>query len=192
MKGFMLTAAGLFFAFVLAAFAGIILPYVSASPAFAGNRALVVYFSATGRTKAVAEQIANEYGAALFEIVPRERYGTKDLDYRAEDSRCVKEHNNRSLRPEIVSKPDLKNVDTVFLGYPVWWGEAPNILLTFLDTNDLAGKRVIPFFTSHSSPLGGSDAKLHRFAPKALWQPGICFNASARGADVSKWLKGLK
>lgn len=163
-----------------------------ATSAFAAPKKLVCYFSATGRTRAVAEQIARETGAELFEIVPQRPYTSQDLDYRAKDSRCVKEHNDRSMRPAIAKKCDkLKDADIVFVGYPIWWGEAPNIILTFFETNDLAGKRIIPFCTSHSSPLGGSDLKLHPLERNAKWQTGACFDFSATGGDVTRWLKTL-
>ncbi len=164
-----------------------------ATAAVGAPRILVAYFSATGNTRSIAKQIAGETGGSLFEIMPQKKYTAEDLDYRAAASRCVREHNDRSIRPAIkMSALSVKDYDVVFVGYPVWWGEAPNILATFLEMYDFAGKRMIPFCSSHSSPLGGSDVKLHKFAPKAVWQPGICFNAASSKADVKKWLAGLK
>ncbi len=162
-----------------------------ATAAAGAPRILVAYFSATGNTRSIAEQIAGETGGRLFEITPQRKYTAEDLDYRAEASRCVKEHNDRSIRPAIKKAAlNVGDYDVIFVGYPVWWGEAPNILATFLEAYDFTGKRLIPFCSSHSSPLGGSDVKLHKFAPKAIWQQGVCFNAASTGADVKKWLKG--
>jgi len=164
-----------------------------ATAAVAAPRVLVAYFSATGNTKRIAEQIATETGGKLFEIAPQKKYTKEDLDYRAAASRCVKEHNDRSIRPAIIRYSlNTNDYDVIFVGYPVWWGEAPNILATFLEAYDFSGKILIPFCSSHSSALGGSDLKLHVFAPNAKWQPGVCFNASATGGDVTRWLKGLK
>ena len=168
------------------------------SPAFAWagqskERVLVAYFSATGRTRAVAEQIAKECGADIFEITPSVPYLDADLNYNDKNSRCVKEHNNPKLRPEIAKKiPALAKYDRIFIGYPIWWGEAPNIVYTFLEAHDFSGKQLVPFCTSHSSPLGKSDVKLHAFAPKAIWHGGKCFDISYKKADVSAWLLNLK
>lgn len=159
----------------------------------ANNKILVTYFSASGRTKAVARQIAKETGGTLFEIAPKQRYSNADLNYNDSNSRCVKEHNNPKARPEIANKvANLAQYDTIFVGYPIWWGEAPNIILTFLETNNLSGKTIVPFCTSYSSPLGQSDVNLHKFAPKAKWQKGCCFKVSSNSGDVSNWLKTLK
>lgn len=164
-----------------------------ATSAVAAPRVLVAYFSATGNTKRIAEQIATETGGNLFEITPQKKYTAEDLDYRAPASRCVKEHNDRSIRPAIIRYAlNSEEYDVIFVGYPVWWGEAPNILATFLEAYNFSGKVLIPYCSSHSSALGGSDLKLHVFAPNAKWHPGVCFDASATGGDVTRWLKGLK
>lgn len=137
------------------------------------KKILVAYFSATGTTRAAAEKLAKEANADLFEIVPQQPYSREDLNYNDQSSRCVKEHNDPSSRPAIKNKlPDMQKYDVVFIGYPIWWGVTPNILLTFMESYDFAGKTLVPFCTVISSGFGNSDAELKRLAPKANWLPG--------------------
>ena len=157
----------------------------------AGN-ALVVYFSATGNTQRAAESIAEAAGADLYEIVPEEPYTSEDLDWNDPDSRVSKEHEDPSLRPAIGGEAlDLENYDTVFLGYPIWWGEAPNIIRTFLEENDLSGKTIIPFCTSSSSGIGSSAENLQSFAPDAEWLAGQRFSGSTDPADIAEWVESM-
>ncbi len=157
-----------------------------------GGKVLVAYFSATGNTKAVAGYIASQMNADTYEIVPDQPYTDADLNYNDDSSRVCREHEDPSLRPAMAGElPDLTGYDTVFLGYPLWWGEAPHVVLTFLDSVDLTGKTVVPFCTSASSPLGSSDTNLHDDAPNANWLPGQRFRSSVSESDVTAWVDTL-
>jgi hypothetical protein len=116
---------------------------------------LVVYFSVSGRTKAAAKALAKAAGADLKEIVPAVPYTTADLDWRDKQSRSTREMTDESSRPEIVDATcDLSGYDTVYIGFPIWWGVAPRPVNTFVEANDLAGKRVVLFATSGGSGIG--------------------------------------
>lgn len=152
----------------------------------------VVYFSATGNTERVANVIADELRADLFELLPAEPYSSSDLNWRDEGSRVNEEHNDPSFRPELASSPDLSAYDTIFLGYPLWWGEAPHIVYTFIENSDLSGKTIIPFATSSSSPLGNSAENLEEAAPwSATWLEGMRFRSRANENTVTSWLDDL-
>lgn len=154
------------------------------------KKILVAYFSATGTTKAAAEKLAKEVNADLFEIVPQQPYSREDLNYNDQNSRCVKEHNDPSFRPAIKNKlPDMQKYDVVFIGYPIWWSVTPNILLTFMESYDFAGKTLVPFCTVISSGFGSSDAELKRLAPRANWLPG---RDLTDGNDIAGFVSGLK
>lgn len=158
-----------------------------------GSRVLVAYFSATGSTETVAGYIAEALDADLYEIIPEMPYTSEDLDWTDSASRVNAEHEDPAFRPAITGEAaDLSEYDTVFLGYPIWWGEAPNILRTFLETNDLSGKTVIPFCTSSSSGLGSSAETLQRFAPNADWMDGRRFPSRASQSDVHAWVLSLQ
>lgn len=153
---------------------------------------LVIYFSATGNTKAVAEVIAASTGGELYEIVPESPYTSDDLDWTIPDSRVTKEHEDTSFRPAIAGgAKDLSGYDTIFIGYPLWWGEAPNIVWNFVESNDLSGKTVIPFATSSSSGFGSSGETLKGFAPNANWLDGQRFSSGAPESSVQDWVDGL-
>lgn len=152
---------------------------------------LVAYFSCTGTTEGIAEGIADITGAATFRIEAKEPYIAADLDYDS-DCRANREQNNPKARPAIKSMPDgLDRYDVVFLGYPIWWGEAPRIISTFLESEDFKGKSIVPFCTSHSSGLGSSDRNLHSLAPDAVWTPGRCFAGDTSRTELEKWISGL-
>lgn len=154
---------------------------------------MVIYFSATGNTKAVAEVIAAATDGELYEIVPENPYTPKDLDWTKSDSRSSKEHEDPSIRPAIAGDvKDLSGYDTVFIGYPLWWGEAPNIVWNFVESNNLSGKTVIPFATSSSSGFGSSGETLKGFAPDANWVDGQRFRSGVTEADVQSWVSGLE
>ena len=143
---------------------------------------LVVYFSATGNTKAVAEKIAELTGADLYEIVPAEPYSDADLNYNNDDCRANQEMNDESARPAIGSEAiDVTSYETVFVGYPIWWGTMPRILNTFLDTYDLSGKTVLPFCTSGGSGISESVSDIKTAEPDADVRDGL----RASGADDS-------
>lgn len=157
------------------------------------NRILVAYFSATGSTRGVAEHIADIVGADLFEIVPEKPYTGADLDYRDASSRASREQDDPAARPAIHGEvEDMGQYGMVFLGYPIWHGQAPKIISTFLEGCDLSGKTVIPFCTSGGSGIDGSEGALNALAPQARWRSGERFGAGASREAVKDWVDGLE
>ena len=158
-----------------------------------GDKILVAYFSATGNTKAAAGYIAKTLGADLYEIVPETPYTSDDLNWTDSSSRVNAEHEDLDFRPAIAGETkDLSEYDTIFLGYPIWWGEAPNIIATFMENSNFAGKTIIPFCTSSTSSLGSSAETLHAYAPKATWLEGQRFSGNVAESEVAEWVKGLE
>lgn len=156
------------------------------------GRALVVYFSCTNTTKGVAEHIASITESGMYRIEPEEPYTSADLDYNNSSSRANREQNAPSARPAIAgSLENLSDYDIVFLGYPIWWGKAPKIIFTFLESYDFAGKTIVPFCTSHSSGIGSSDTDLHALAAQATWMQGRRFGGNASESDVRDWIESL-
>lgn len=158
------------------------------------GRTLVVYFSATGNTEAVANYIAEATGGDLFELEPAEPYTDEDLNWNDEESRVVYEHDNPDARDVELVADTVENwddYDTVFLGYPIWWGIAAWPVDTFVEANDFTGKTVIPFCTSASSELGESGTLLAELAGTGDWQEGMRFRSSVIEADVQAWLDEL-
>ena len=158
-----------------------------------GSKVLVAYFSCTGNTAGVAGQIAAATGADLYEIVPAEPYTDADLDYGDNGSRTSAEQNDPAARPAISgSVENMEQYDTVFIGYPIWWGQAPKIMYTFVESYDLAGKTVVPFCTSGSSGVGSSAENLRAAASDgADWLDGTRFPGGASESDIASWLEGL-
>ena len=155
---------------------------------------LVVYYSATGNTEAVAGYIAEATGGDLFELEPAEPYTDADLNWTDENSRVTLEHEDESLRDvELVADTvdNWDSYDTVFIGYPIWWGIAAWPVDTFVEANDFTGKAVIPFCTSSSSGLGQSGELLAELAGTGDWQEGARFRSSADESDVVDWVGGL-
>lgn len=158
------------------------------------SKTLVVYYSASGNTERVAKDIAEAAGADLFEIVPTEVYTSDDLDWTNPDSRVSREHDDESLRDVPLTTtevPDWDSYDTVFIGYPIWWGIAAWPVDTFVKNNDFTGKTVIPFATSSSSGMGQSGSLLADMAGTGEWQEGQRFSSGVSGDDVQSWVKGL-
>ncbi len=156
------------------------------------GKVLVAYFSATGTTKGVAEIIAGNMGADIYEIVPQEPYTDADLDWHDDSSRSTIEMNDSSSRPEINGAvEDMEQYDIVFIGYPIWWGEAPRIVSTFMESYSFEGKTLIPFCTSSSSGLGSSGRNLEELTDGAQWLEGMRFGGGASEADVQAWIEGL-
>lgn len=156
------------------------------------GRALVVYFSCTNTTKGVAEHIASITESGMYRIEPEEPYTSADLNYNNSSSRANREQNDPSARPAIAgSLENLSDYDIVFLGYPIWWGKAPKIIFTFLESYDFAGKTIVPFCTSHSSGIGSSDTDLHALAAQATWMQGRRFGGNASESDVRDWIESL-
>ena len=155
---------------------------------------LVVYYSATGNTEGVANYIAEATGGDLFEITPAEPYTSDDLNWSDENSRVTREHEDESLRDvELVADTvdNWDSYDTVFIGYPIWWGIAAWPVDGFVEANDFTGKTVIPFCTSSSSGLGQSGELLAEMAGTGDWQEGERFRSSASQEDVTEWVDSL-
>lgn len=159
------------------------------------GKILVVYYSATGSTKAVAETIADTANADIFEITPVDPYTSDDLNWTDDNSRVSVEHNDESKRDVKLTKttPDnWEQYDTVFVGYPIWWGIAAWPVNNFIKGNDFSGKTVIPFCTSASSGLGESGSLLAEMAGTGNWQNGERFSSGASSDDVANWVNSLE
>ena len=158
------------------------------------GRTLVVYYSATGNTEQVANYIADITGGDLFELEPTEPYTDDDLDWTNDDSRVSQEYEDESLRDVELVADTVENwdgYDTVFIGYPIWWGIAAWPTDGFVEANDFTGKTVIPFCTSSSSGLGESGELLEELAGTGDWQEGERFRSGADEADVQEWIDSL-
>ena len=156
------------------------------------SKILVAYFSASGETACLAKTLAGVIGGDLFEIRPQTAYTAADLDWNNAKSRSSVEMNDASSRPEISSKvSDMAQYDTVFVGFPIWWYQAPRIIETFLESYDFAGKTVLPFATSGGSGMGKTDAILKAVCPAARWLPGKRMSSRESADAVRKWLGTL-
>ena len=158
------------------------------------GKTLVIYYSASGNTARVAKDIAEAAGADLFEIVPTEVYTSEDLNWTNPDSRVSREHDDESLRDVPLTTtevPDWDSYDTVFIGYPIWWGIAAWPVDTFVKNNDFTGKTVIPFATSSSSGMGQSGSLLADMAGTGEWQEGQRVSSGVSSDDVQSWVNGL-
>ena len=154
------------------------------------SKTLVAYFSATNNTEGVAKHIAEGIGADIYEILPEEPYTDADLDYNS-DCRANREQNDDSARPAISGTVEnMEQYDTIFLGYPIWWGNAPKIIFTFLESYDFSGKTIIPFCTSGSSPIGSTTA-MQNVTQGANWLDGHRFGGGASSDTVMDWVNGL-
>lgn len=155
------------------------------------NNILVAYFSATGTTKQVAEYAADILGADIYEIVPEDPYTDEDLDYYS-GGRADQEQDDPTTRPSISgSVQNIEQYDTVLLGYPIWHGQAPRIISTFLESYNFDGKTIVPFCTSHSSGIGSSAANLHSLAANANWLDGERFSSDTTREEIQAWLDSL-
>ena len=153
---------------------------------------LVAYFSATGTTKGVAETAADVMGADIYEIVPEVPYTSADLNYNDNNSRSTKEMNDPNARPAINgSVSDMSQYDIVFIGYPIWWGEAPRIVSTFMESYDFSGKTIVPFCTSGGSGVGSSTRNLEKLTIGASFVAGQRLNGNASRSTVVSWINGL-
>jgi len=154
---------------------------------------LVAYFSATGNTRSIAGQIADITKADLYEIKPETPYSQADLNWRDAASRTSKERNDPSSRPAVAGNVEnMGQYDIVFLGYPIWFGQAPNIISTFLESYDFSNKKIVPFCTSGSSPIGSTALNLQRLcSDKTTWVSGSRFASNASRQAIEKWIKEL-
>ena len=159
-----------------------------------GGNVLVVYYSATGNTETVANHIAEATGGDIFDLTPAEPYTSDDLDWTDENSRVSREYADESLRDVALTATEVENwdgYDTVFIGYPIWWGVAAWPASSFVAANDFTGKTVIPFCTSSSSGLRESGDLLAELAASGDWQEGERFRSSASQEDVNEWVDSL-
>ncbi len=164
----------------------------ASTPSAGSQKVLVAYFSATNTTKKIAGYIADGLDADLYEIVPEQPYTSADLNYGDSSSRTTIEMNDPDARPAISGKvADMAQYDIVFVGYPIWWGEAPRIISTFLESYDFSGKTIVPFCTSGSSGIGSSAANLRTLTKGADWLAGRRFSGSASRSTVIEWVNGL-
>ena len=157
-----------------------------------GKKILVAYFSCTGNTGKIAGYIADELDADVWQITPETPYTADDLNYGDSSSRTTLEQNDASARPGINGTVgNMADYDVIFLGYPIWHGQAPKILYTFVESYDLSGKTIIPFCTSGSSGIGSSATNLSSGVTGAIWLSGNRFSGSASRDTVVSWLQGL-
>ena len=157
------------------------------------SRKLVAYFSASGVTAKVAENLSEAIGADLFEIAPAVLYTKADLDWTDKNARSTIEMNDPASRPVIAGKRDnMDEYDTIFVGFPIWWYVAPTIINTFLESYDLTGKTVIPFATSGGSGMGKTNEKLQPSCPNAKLLEGKRFDANVSKAELAAWVDSLK
>ncbi len=154
---------------------------------------LVVYFSNTGNTENIAKYIAEDLGADMYEIEAAQPYTSADLDYNNSSSRANMEQNDDSARPEIANGVDnMEQYDVIYLGYPIWWGQAPKIIYTFLESYDFSDKTIIPFCTSGSSGIGSSASNLHSVVDSSVdWNDGRRFSGSASSDSVADWINEI-
>lgn len=154
---------------------------------------LIAYFSCSGNTKQLAEFAADALGADLYEIVPETPYTAEDLNYKDASTRAAREQNDASARPEISGPvPDLEAYEIVFLGYPIWFGQAPRIISTFLESCDFSGKTIVPFCTSGSSGVGTSDTSLYGLcSDSTTWVSGTRFAGGTPRDTIVAWISEL-
>ena len=159
----------------------------------ADTKAAVLYFSATGNTKGIAEKISSSLTADLFEIQPEESYTSEDLNYNNDDCRANKEQNDESARPAIAegSVPSLDDYDTIFVGYPIWWGTAPRIIQSLFESEDFNGKTIYLFCTSGGSGIEQSASDLADAYPELMIEGSERFSSGAAESDVVAWLDSL-
>lgn len=177
-------------AFILSAAMALTCSGITKRASAEGSNILVAYFSATGTTETVAKSIQSVLGSDIYEITPAMPYTSADLNYNS-DCRANREQNDDSARPEISgSIENIEQYDAIFLGYPIWWGKAPKIIYTFLESYDLSGKTIIPFCTSGSSGIGTSVGEIKSLEPNASVNDGRRFSDSSE-STVKEWTDGL-
>ena len=155
------------------------------------NKPLVVYFSATGTTAKAARTIAEVTGGTLYEIVPQQTYTVDDLDWNDKQSRSSVEMNNPQARPALKdTKLDVTTYDVIFIGYPIWWDQAPRIINTFIESHDLKGKTLVPFATSGGSGISNSVKELRKAYPNLEWQDGKLLNRTSRNT-IQNWINDM-
>lgn len=153
------------------------------------SKILVTYFSASGVTKSVAKRLANIVNGDLYEIEPKERYTDEDLDWRNKQSRSSLEMKNNESRPEIILKNiDIDNYDTILIGFPIWWGIAPRVVNTFIESINLNGKTIIPFCTSGGSGMSYCENDLRKTYPNFNWKQGKRLFGNEDEDTIKNWI----
>lgn len=155
-------------------------------------KSAVIYFSATGTTKNVAETISKATDSDIIEIIPKEKYTNEDLSYNNDNCRANQEQNDENARPEIQNTIKVDDYDIIYLGYPIWWSTAPKIILTLLDSYNFNGKTVIPFCTSGSTGISQSESDLKKYNSNINWLEGRRFNSSVTENEIIKWIGELE
>lgn len=154
------------------------------------SKSIVVYFSRTGTTKPFAENIAKITNSDIYEIKADQPYTDDDIDYNNNNSRANREQNDNSARPEIAGDMiDLSGYDTVYLGYPIWWGTIPRIINTFIDTYDLSGKTIMPFCSSHSTGISNSVSAIRQYCPDSEVKDGLRGTGQTSETDIKQWIE---
>jgi flavodoxin len=154
-------------------------------------KTLVAYFSATGTTKGVAQQLAEVTGADLHEIKPEKPYTDADLDWQDKQSRSTIEMEDKSSRPAITEKlPNMQEYDVIYVGFPIWWYTCPTIINTFMESYDFKGKTVIPFATSGGSSIKKACEDLKTAYPEVNWKEGKLLNRASK-SEIEEWISGL-
>ena len=151
------------------------------------DNSVVLYFSATGTTKKIAERIASKSGSELIEIIPKVAYTSDDLNYNS-DCRANREQNDSNARPEIKNTIDISKYDVIYLGYPIWWGTNPKIILTLLDSYDFTEKTIIPFCTSGSTGISGSVNDLRKYNSKLDIKDGKRFSVNDSDNEITNFI----
>ncbi len=163
----------------------------SAKPQQEGKKVLVAYFSATGNTAAAARKLANVTGGTLLEIAPAQPYTSDDLDWNDKQSRSSVEMNDPKSRPALKATTEkVADYDVIYLGYPIWWGVAPHVINTFIETHDLKGKTVVPFATSGGSNIIQSVSELKKAYPDVNWKDGKLLNRASED-NIRQWVEQL-
>lgn len=164
---------------------------VTSAFAQSNSKTIVCYFSATGNTERLAKTTAEALNADLHEIVPVHKYTSADLNWNDRNSLTTKECNDDKARPKIANSVDLSSYDTVILAYPIWWGMAPKIMYTFVEGNNLKGKKLITICTSGGSGLGRSGTDLAKHADGAIFKGGKQFASRTSGTEMKKYIDGI-
>lgn len=154
------------------------------------SKSIVVYFSRTGTTKPFAENIAKITNSDIYEIKAAVPYTDDDINYNNNNSRANREQNDSSARPEIAGdRIDLSQYDTVYLGYPIWWGTIPRIINTFIDTYDLSGKTIMPFCSSHRTGISGSVSAIRQYCPDSEVKDGLRGTGQTSETEIKQWIE---
>lgn len=156
------------------------------------KKVLIAYFSASGTTKKVAENLAKASGGEMFEIEPKQKYTNNDLNWMDKNSRSTIEMADKNCRPDIKSKTDISKYDYIFVGFPIWWYREPSIIDTFMESYDFSGKTIIPFATSGGSNLGKAPNNMQNLAPNAKVLAGKRLSANASVNDLISWIESIQ